>query len=295
MNIRFDERVAVVTGAASGLGRAHAIGLAQRGARVVVNDLSLANAQKVADEIVAAGGEAIALAADVADFAQVELAVAQVMKKWERIDVLVNNAGILRDKSFAKMDMADFRFVIDVHLMGSTYFSKAVWEIMRNQNYGRIVMTTSASGIYGNFGQANYGAAKSGVVGLMNVLALEGKKNGIHVNSLAPTAGTAMTEGLLPVDEFAMLAPETITPGLLYLVSEQAPTGAILGAGAGCFALARMVESEGISFSTSELSPEAIAQRFAEISDLKNAHGLESAFAQTGKYLRMAKKRAVQG
>ncbi|MDH4395004.1 MAG: SDR family NAD(P)-dependent oxidoreductase [Limnobacter sp.] len=286
MEIRFDGRVAIVTGAGNGLGRAHAMGLASRGAKVVVNDLSLETAQKVADEINRQGGEAIALAANVADVDQVNQTVATALEKWGRIDILVNNAGILRDKTFAKMDMSDFRLIVDVHLMGSVYFSKAVWEIMRNQNYGRIVMTTSTSGIYGNFGQANYGAAKSGVVGLMNVLAIEGKKNDIRVNSLAPTAATAMTQDLLSQEALAQLAPELITPGLLVLVSENAPTGTILGAGAGCFAVSKMVESDGVFFEGNKLTPENIAAHFADIAQLPATDTPLTAFDQTSKYLK---------
>lgn len=286
MEIRFDNRVAIVTGAGNGLGRAHAMGLAARGAKVVVNDLSLDTAQKVADEINSLGGEAIALAANVADVDQVNQTVATTLEKWGRIDILVNNAGILRDKTFAKMDMADFQLIVDVHLMGSVYFSKAVWEVMRAQNYGRIVMTTSTSGIYGNFGQANYGAAKSGVVGLMNVLAIEGRKNDIRVNSLAPTAATAMTKDLLSKEALEQLAPELITPGLLVLVSENAPTGTILGAGAGCFAVSKMVESDGVFFNASELTPENIAARFEDIARLPATDTPLTAFDQTTKYLK---------
>jgi NAD(P)-dependent dehydrogenase (short-subunit alcohol dehydrogenase family) len=288
MVVRFDERVAIVTGAGMGLGRAHALGLASRGARVVVNDLSREAAQKVADEIHAAGGQAIALAANVGDFAQVQSLVSQTMDRWGRVDILVNNAGILRDKSFSKMDIADFRLIVDIHLMGSVHCTKAVWDIMREQNYGRIVMTTSGSGIYGNFGQSNYGAAKSGVVGLANVLAIEGRKNDIRVNSLAPTAATAMTEGVLAPAALALLAPEAITPGLLFLVSEDAPTGAILGAGAGCFAAARMVESEGICLSGAELTPEGVAAGFAQICAADGAVTPASAIAQSEKYVRKA-------
>lgn len=287
MEIRFDNRVAIVTGAGNGLGRSHAIGLAARGAKVVVNDLSLETAQKVVDEIHSLGGEAIAWAANVADKDQVNQTVSATLAKWGRIDILVNNAGILRDKTFAKMDLADFQLIVDVHLMGSVYFSKAVWEIMRSQNYGRIVMTTSTSGIYGNFGQANYGSAKSGVVGLMNVLALEGKKNDIRVNSLAPTAATAMTQDLLSKEALEQLAPELITPGLLVLVSENAPTGTILGAGAGCFAVSKMVESDGVFFKGDELTPENIAARFDDIARLPASNTPLTAFDQTSKYLKM--------
>ncbi|CAN5514032.1 SDR family NAD(P)-dependent oxidoreductase [soil metagenome] len=238
-------RVAIVTGAGGGLGRAHALFLARQGARVVVNDLGLAAAESVAAEIVAAGGEALAIAASVSDEAAVAAMVAQVMVRWGRIDILVNNAGILRDKSFAKMTLDDFRLVIDVHLMGAVVCSKAVWEIMRAQRHGRIVMTTSSSGLYGNFGQANYGAAKMALVGLMQTLAIEGEKYDIRVNCLAPTAATQMTQGVLSDDGLRLLDPALVSPGLLALTDDDAPTRAILCAGAGHFASANVTLSSG--------------------------------------------------
>jgi NAD(P)-dependent dehydrogenase (short-subunit alcohol dehydrogenase family) len=291
MSIRFDGRVAIVTGAGQGLGRRHALGLAARGAKVVVNDLGPGgapsdSAKAVAAEIAAAGGEALANGADVANAEQVEAMVAEAEKAWGKVDILVNNAGILRDKTFAKMDLADFRKVIDVHLMGSAICAKAVWNGMRERNYGRIVFTASSSGLYGNFGQANYGAAKAAMVGLMNVLHLEGAKNGIRVNTLAPTALTAMTEGLLPPDAAALLAPETVTPGLLYLVSEDAPSRVILGAGAGAFAVTHIEESPGVYLA--DATPEAIAERFAEISNRAAAAPLDNAFGQTFKFVALA-------
>ncbi len=293
MSIRFDGRVAIVTGAGQGLGRCHALGLAARGAKVVVNDLGPSgapseSARAVAAEIAAAGGVALANGADVANVEQVEAMVAEAEKAWGKVDILVNNAGILRDKTFAKMDLADFRKVIDVHLMGSAICAKAVWNGMRERNYGRIVFTASSSGLYGNFGQANYGAAKAAMVGLMNVLHLEGAKNGIRVNTLAPTALTAMTEGLLPPDAAALLAPETVTPGLLYLVSEDAPSRVILGAGAGAFAVTHIEESPGVYLA--DATPEAIAERFAEISNRAAAAPLDNAFGQTFKFVTLAAK-----
>jgi len=297
MTIRFDGRVAIVTGAGNGLGRAHALGLAARGARVVVNDLgaardgsggSSAAAESVVEEIRAAGGEAMADGANVADFAQVQAMVARAKGAWGRVDILVNNAGILRDKSFAKMELADFRAVLDVHLMGSVHCTKAVWDTMREQNYGRIVMTTSSSGLYGNFGQSNYGAAKAGVVGLMNVLAQEGRKNDIRVNTLSPTAATRMTQDLIPPDMLALMTPESITPGLLYLVSEDAPTRTILCAGAGAFAVAQIIETHGAYFPEGERTPEAIAARFAEVADAAGAEALAGALQQTDKFVHMA-------
>ncbi len=233
MSIRFENRVAIVTGAGAGLGRSHALGLASRGAKVVVNDLARADgsndaADAVVAEIKAAGGEAIANGANVANYDEVEAMVKATMDAWGRVDILVNNAGILRDKSFAKMSLEDFQIVINVHLNGSYNCSKAVWDIMRGQNYGRIVMTTSSSGLYGNFGQTNYGAAKMALVGLMNTLVIEGAKYGIQVNSLAPTAGTAMLEGLIDAETFDLMTTESVTAALLVLCAEEAPNRLIL-------------------------------------------------------------------
>jgi len=238
-------RVAIVTGAGGGLGRAHALFLARQGARVVVNDLGLDAAERVAVEIAAAGGDALAIAASVSDETAVAAMVEQVMDRWGRIDVLVNNAGILRDKSFVKMTLDDFRLVVDVHLIGAAVCSKAVWDIMRAQSYGRIVMTTSSSGLYGNFGQANSGAAKMALVGLMQTLAIEGEKYDIRVNCLAPTAATQMTEGVLAEEGLKLLDPALVSPGLLALTGEDAPTRAILCAGAGHFASASVTLSPG--------------------------------------------------
>jgi NAD(P)-dependent dehydrogenase (short-subunit alcohol dehydrogenase family) len=293
MSIRFDGRVAIVTGAGGGLGRCHSLGLAARGAKVLVNDLGpggapSGSAKRVVAEIEAAGGAALADGADVADADQVADMVAAAETAWGRIDILVNNAGILRDKSFAKMDLADFRKVIDVHLMGSAMCTKAVWNGMRERNYGRIVFTSSSSGLYGNFGQANYGAAKAAMVGLMNVLHQEGAKYDIRVNTLAPTARTAMTENLLDADAAELLAPEAVTPGLLYLVSADAPSRVILGAGAGAFAVTHILESPGLYLSEDERTPETIAARFAEIADRAAAAPLENAFAQTFKFTSLA-------
>jgi len=239
------DRVAIVTGAGGGLGRCHALLLAELGARVVVNDMNGASADRVAAEIVARGGEAIGIGGSVTDAPAVARMVDTVMARWGRIDILVNNAGVLRDKSFAKMDLADFRLVIDVHLMGAAICTKAVWDIMRDQRYGRIVMTTSSSGLYGNFGQANYGAAKMALVGLMQTLALEGEKYGIRVNCLAPTAATQMTEGVLAPGALSRLSPDLVSPGLFALVRDEAPTRAILCAGAGHFAQANVTLTHG--------------------------------------------------
>jgi NAD(P)-dependent dehydrogenase (short-subunit alcohol dehydrogenase family) len=274
MAVRFDGRVAIVTGAGGGLGRAHALALAARGAKVVVNDLggardgtgaSATAAEAVAAEIEALGGEAIVNAASVTDYGAVEAMVADAMAKWGRIDILVNNAGVLRDKTFAKMELDDFRFVLDVHLMGAVHCTKAVWEIMRTQNYGRIVMTTSSSGLYGNFGQSNYAAAKMALVGLMQTLSIEGARNDIRVNCLAPTAHTRMTEDLGAALPLEALGPELVSPGLLHLVGEDAPTRCILAAGAGGFERAYVTLTQG-AFVVGDDAPEQIAARFTEIS-----------------------------
>jgi NAD(P)-dependent dehydrogenase (short-subunit alcohol dehydrogenase family) len=275
MTIRFDDRVAIVTGAGGGLGREHALALAGRGAKVVVNDLGSARdgsggsataAETVVEEIIAAGGQAIANAASVTDMAAVQAMVEATMAKWGRVDILVNNAGVLRDKTFAKMEIEDFRFVVDVHLMGAVNCTKAVWDGMRERNYGRIVMTTSSSGLYGNFGQANYGAAKMALVGFMQTLAIEGAKNDIRVNCLAPTAHTRMTEDLGAALPLEALGPELVSPGLLYLVSQDAPTRCILGAGAGGFERAYVTLTQGIR-AVGDDAPEQVAARFDAISD----------------------------
>jgi NAD(P)-dependent dehydrogenase (short-subunit alcohol dehydrogenase family) len=300
MTIRFDGRVAVVTGAGNGLGRAHALGLAKLGAKVVVNDFggardgtggSLSPAESVVEEIRKAGGTAMANGADVSSFEQVTDMVARATKEWGSVDLLCANAGILRDKSFAKMEVADFAKVIDVHLNGTFYCCKAVWDGMRERNYGRIVVTTSSSGLFGNFGQANYGAAKTGMVGLMNVLAQEGVKTNIRINMISPTAATRMTEELLPPQALALMKPEAITPAVLYMLSENAPTRTIMGAGAGSFAIIRILETEGVNIAESDWTPDAIAARFADISDMSKAQALENAFQQTQKYVAQAAAR----
>ena len=289
--IAFDDRVAIVTGAGGGLGRAHALGLAARGARVVVNDLS--NAQAVVAEIEAAGGQAMAHPADVSDAAQVNDMVSKAMGLWGRIDILVNNAGILRDKTFGKMALKDFRKVLDVHLMGSANCCHAVWPIMRAQKYGRIVLTSSGSGLYGNFGQSNYGTAKAAMIGLMNVLHLEGARDDIRVNTLAPTAATQMTKDLLPEAALGLLQPETITPGLLYLVSEDGPNRTILSAGAGSFAQTRVYETQGHRIE-GEITPEAVAANWHAITQPNQQEELQDAFSQTRKYaLRAAKAKGI--
>ena len=297
MTIRYDGRVAIVTGAGQGLGRSHALELARRGARVVVNDLGGATdgtgrdttpAQRVVAEIEAMGGEAIANGANVASYDEVEAMVSEARARWGRVDILVNNAGILRDKSFAKGSLDDFRLVLEVHLMGTVNCTKACWDTMREQEYGRIVVTTSSSGLYGNFGQTNYGAAKMGVVGLMNTLVLEGAKYNIRVNALAPTAGTRMTEGLIPEKAFDLLTPETVTPAVLYLVSEDGPNRTILCAGAGGYAVSRIVESEGMWLPPAEQTPEGIAAHWSQITATAGERALQAGFEQSGKMITQA-------
>jgi NAD(P)-dependent dehydrogenase (short-subunit alcohol dehydrogenase family) len=275
MSIDFTGKVAIVTGAGGGLGRAYALELARRGALVVVNDLGGARdgsgssdaAGRVVDEIEAAGGSAMANGASVTDEAQVEAMVAAAKERWGGVHILINNAGILRDKSFAKMTVEDFRAVIDVHLTGSAICTKAVWETMREQNHGRILMTSSSTGLYGNFGQSNYGAAKLGLLGLAKTLALEGAKYDVRVNTLAPTAATRMTEDIFPPDMLAAFSPENVVPAALFLVSQDAPTGAILGAGAGVFQAAYVTLTPGVALPEGERTVEQVAANWERIAD----------------------------
>ena len=279
-------RVALVTGAGGGLGRSHALLLASRGARVVVNDMGDC-AEAVVDEIHAAGWQARAAKFSVSDAGAVQAAVVEVLAAWGRIDILVNHAGILRDKSFAKMELADFRLVIDVHLMGSAHCTKAVWNAMRAQNYGRIVMTTSCSGLYGNFGQANYAAAKMGLVGLMQTLGIEGEKNDIRVNCLAPTGATQMMEGILPEPQLARFKPELVSPAVLALVAESAPNRAILSAGAGGYELAYIALTQGIALGEGATA-EQILSRWGELADRSDAFVPGTGFDQARHELRKA-------
>ena len=294
-DIRFDNQVAVVTGAGGGLGRQHALALAARGAKVVVNDLGGAldgtgggseAAQKVVAEIKAAGGQAIADGASVTDEAGLAAMAQRAVSEWGRIDVLVANAGILRDRSFSKMEMADFETVLNVHLMGTVKAAKAVWEVMRAQNYGRIVMTTSPTGLYGNFGQTNYGAAKLGIVGFMNSLKLEGQKNNIHVNTINPVAATRMTEHLMPPLLLKALRPEFVTTGVLYLASSDAPSGCILTAAGGAFSLVRVHETEGVFLGENGLSPEAVRDNWEKIADPAGQQAFANGGEQTAKVFR---------
>lgn len=294
MTLSFNNRVAIVTGAGGGLGRAHALELARRGAKVVVNDLggtvdgsggSSDAAAKVVAEIKAHGGEAIANGSSVTDDAGVAHLVKQTMDQWGRIDVLINNAGILRDKSFGKMEIKDFELVLQVHLMGSVKVTKACWEIFKAQQYGRIVMTTSSSGLYGNFGQSNYGAAKLGLVGFMNTLKIEGQKDNIRVNAISPVAATRMTENIIPAQAHEAFKPEYVTPGVVFLASEDAPNGAILAAGAGVFAVAQIIESNGMFLGHNAIQAEQIASNWGKISDMGGAKAYFMGGEQTGKFI----------
>jgi NAD(P)-dependent dehydrogenase (short-subunit alcohol dehydrogenase family) len=275
VTISFEGRVAIVTGAGGGLGRAYALELARRGAKVVVNDLGGARdgsgasdaAERVVEEIKAVGGTALANGASVADFEQVEEMVARAVEAWGSVHILINNAGILRDKSFAKMSMEDFRTVLDVHLVGSANCTKGVWERMREQAYGRILMTSSSTGLYGNFGQANYGAAKLGLLGLARTLGLEGAKYNVRVNTIAPTAATRMTEDLFPPEMLAAFNPENVVPAALFLVSEDAPSGAIVGAGAGVVQAAYVTLTPGVALPEGERTVEAVAENWDRITD----------------------------
>ncbi len=303
MTIRFDGKVAIVTGAGGGLGRCHALDLAARGAKVVVNDLGGAvdgtggnseAAEAVVAEIKAAGGEAIANGASVADDAGVEHLVKQTMDAWGRVDILVANAGILRDKSFAKMELKDFDAVMNVHLMGTVKPCKALWPIMREQKYGRIVVTTSSTGLYGNFGQTNYGAAKLGLVGFMNTLKLEGAKDNIRVNAICPVAGTRMTENLMPPEMIAALKPEYVTPAVVFMVSDDAPTGVIMSAAAGAFSSAQIVESAGLNLGHSATADD-VAANFGKISDFTGAKHFTMGGEHSAHFFELLKNKPVVG
>ena len=276
MGMNFTGRVAIVTGAGGGLGKQHALALAARGAKVLVNDLggnvhgegtSVSAAQAVVDDIRAAGGEALANGASVTDFEAVQAMVQQAVDAWGRVDSLVNNAGILRDKSFAKMSLDDFKLVMDVHVMGAVHCTKAVWPLMQAQNHGRVVMTTSSSGLYGNFGQANYGAAKMALAGLMQTLSIEGEKHNIRVNCLAPTAATRMTEGLMPEAVLKALDPSAVVPAMLVMASDDAPNRTIICAGAGSFEVAHITLTQGVHLGTGPDTAERLAAAMHALTD----------------------------
>jgi NAD(P)-dependent dehydrogenase (short-subunit alcohol dehydrogenase family) len=288
MTISFEGQVAIVTGAGNGLGKSHALELAKRGAKVVINDLGGALDGSGSSSDAAMGGEAISHGANVANFDEVQDMVKQTMQKWGRVDILINNAGILRDKSFTKMTIEEFKLVVDVHLMGAVNCSKAVWDIMREQNYGRIVMTTSSSGMYGNFGQSNYGAAKMAVVGLMNTLVIEGRKNNIHVNCLAPTAGTRMLEGLVPQEVMDTLTPSSVTAGALTLCHKDSPTRLILCAGGGGYASTHVFETDGIFLPVEEQTVDNVVAHYDQILDTTDQLELQQGSKQTEKFMTKA-------
>ena len=292
MSLDFTGKTVIVTGSGGGLGRSHALEFARRGANVVVNDLGgsvdgSGGSSEAADAVVKTitdnGGKAISNGSSVTDDKGVANMVEQTLSEFGRIDVLVNNAGVLRDKSFSNMPMSDFEFVVDVHLMGTVKVTHAIFPIMKEQNYGRIVVTTSSSGLYGNFGQSNYGAGKMGVVGMMNTLELEGAKYNIHVNALAPVAWTRMTEDLMPPEAEALLTPESVTPAVVFMSSDQAPSGQIICAGAGVFAAAQVVESPGKLLGL-DAAAEDVAANWEEISDLTEAKPLGMGFEQSAKF-----------
>jgi NAD(P)-dependent dehydrogenase (short-subunit alcohol dehydrogenase family) len=296
----FDERVAIVTGAAGGLGRSYALDLARRGAHVVVNDLGStskelpsAAALAVVKEISAAGGTAIADGADVTDRAQADAMVGRAVSVFGRVDILINNAGILRDRSFAKLGTDDFQAVLDVHLMGAVHCTQAIWARMIEQRYGRVVMTTSSAGLYGNFGQANYGAAKAAVVGLMNVLALEGERHGIRVNAMSPAASTPMTEAVLSAEVKRAMGADLVAPAVTYLSSEHAPNGTILAAGGGSFARTYVVSTEGVHLEPEAVSAEAVAGAFEAIVDRTSLHAFSSASEEVARFASRAARQSV--
>ena len=302
MTISFEGKVAIVTGAGGGLGRAYALELAKRGAKVVVNDLGATRdgtghsdaALKVVEEIKAAGGEAMSNGASVTEYDQMVEMVAKAKEAWGGVHVLINNAGILRDKSFTKMDPADFELVVKVHLIGSAFATKACWDLMRAQNYGRILMTASSTGLFGNFGQANYGAAKLGLAGLTKTLYLEGAKNNIKVNTLAPVAATRMTEDILPEEAFKLFGPENVVPAALFLVSEDSPTNAIVGAGAGAYHSAWVSMNPGVFLGPDERTVEGFAAQWDKISDRTGDFVPQSGAEQSGAILKLIQK-GMQG
>ena len=299
MSIRFDDQVAIVTGAGGGIGKEHALELARRGANVVVNDLGGSvdgsgtsdAAEAVVQQIKDAGGEAMANGASVTDLSAIQDMVKEVMDKWGRIDILVNNAGILRDKSFHNVTLDDFNLVMDVHFQGTLNCTHTIYPIMREQGYGRIVFTSSSSGVYGNFGQSNYGAAKMAIVGLMNTLKIEGQKYNVFSNSITPVAYTRMTEGLIPEDFGKNLQPEYVTPAVIYLSGKDAPNGVIIAAGAGVYARIITHETMGVSLGTGEdMTPENIAANWDTISDMDDARALQNGGEQTLKIFELISK-----
>ncbi len=284
MDIRFDERLAIVTGAGAGLGRCYALELAARGARVVVNDYGVlpdgtSCARQVVQEIRERGGQAVSNEDDVGDRKAAERMVALAMDHFGRVDILINNAGIIKDKSFMKMPLDDFEELVRIHLLGSVYLTKAAFPHMVNAKYGRILMTTSTAGLYGNFGQTNYAAVKLGLVGFMNALKLEGAKYNIAVNTIAPIASTGLGAQVFPQETLDKMKAELVAAMALYLVSDQCrATGKILSAGAGYYSSVQMIEGAGVRFdAVSPVTVERISERFDEIISMKDAKHYENA------------------
>ncbi|QYU69156.1 SDR family NAD(P)-dependent oxidoreductase [Leptolyngbya sp. 15MV] len=303
MTISFKDKVAIVTGAGGGLGREYALELARRGAKVVVNDLGGSRdgtghsdaALKVVEEIERLGGEAISNGSSVTEYDQMEKMIADARQKWGGVHILINNAGVLRDKPFAKMTPEDFEFVVKVHLTGSAFATKAAWETMREQAYGRILMTASSTGLFGNFGQANYGAAKLGLAGLTKTLQLEGAKYNIRVNTLSPVAGTRMTEDLFPEEAFKLFDPVNVVPAALFLVSEDSPSNAIVGAGAGGFHSSWTVMNDAVWLPEEDRTVEGFAARWGDISAFSNLVAPQSGSEQSGNILKAMQKVTGQG
>ncbi len=300
MSIKFDNRVVVITGAGGGLGKCYALEFARRGAKVVVNDLgtsehgegaSAETAQQVVELIRATGGEAVADFHSVADEDGAVKIIGTALDTYGRVDVLINNAGILRDRSLGNMEAQDYDLVLKVHLYGSFYTSKAAFPHMKGQNYGRILMTTSVAGLYGNFGQANYASAKLGVVGLMNVLKEEGKKNNICVNTIAPLADSRMGKGVLPPHILEKIKPEYVTPVAIYLCSDRCTeSGHIINAGGGYYSRVQVVEGSGYYFDNKDkVTPELIEEKYAEITNMSSTGQYENAMDAVGVMLHKSK------
>ena len=287
-DINFEGQVAVITGAGAGLGKSHALEFGKRGAKVVVNDFggstdgssqgAATPADKVVEEIKSGGGEAVANYDNVATAEGGENIVKTAVDAFGKVDILVNNAGILRDKSFIKTEPENWDAVVAVHLRGSYCVSRPAFKVMRENGYGRIIMTTSGAGLYGNFGQSNYAAAKMGVCGLMNVLKLEGAKYNIKTNTIAPVAASRLTEGIIPPDVFEKMKPEYVTPIVIYLCSKQCnESGYIYNAAVGKFSRVQYITGKNIKIKDDDTIPaaEEVMAKMDQINSLENGKFLE--------------------